>query len=893
MRARPFYFEVKDMVTQFIAAFDDVVIGRYNKERDEQDQINVRYIYAPKERVMYDIINENKTLTLPAIAVNITSIARDTTRVFNKLDGFYYQGKIGEETVTRHIKSPIPINISLKVSILSRYQTDMDQIISNFVPFCNPYVIISWKVPEAFQLSKDQEIRSEVLWDGSVSMSYPVELTSSQKARVTADTTFTIKGWLFKDTANPVGNIFHIEENFYNENKLEYYDNFDSLSGGTFTFPTSTNLVNEVESFTLSGNPQITDIYYNGVLLQDDLTITPNTSGNIILNGYGFTHTETILFSTNNDTVYTNLTSVSGFSRQEPVSGQSIPFTVLNDNTIIFNSPPITLGKLRFIPLNKAGYDFSDLSYMDTLCGRGLSSTFIIVKDILPPIITLNGSNPTIINLNGSYTELSGRAFDLVDGVSPLHIYGDTVDDTSSPTTYTILYSAIDAAGNIGTTSRTVNIVDNILPVVTLNGDSSITIECGTTYSELCATALDNVDGSLPVTVSGSVNTHTPGTYTIEYLATDATGNTGSATRTVIVEDTIAPVVTLIGSSSINVECSTSYNEEGATALDDCDGVLSVTVGGDTVDANTLGIYTVTYSATDSSGNTGSVSRTIEVEDTIAPVVTLIGNSSINVECGTSYNEEGAIALDQCDGSLSVTVGGDTVDVTTLGTYTVGYSATDSSGNTGSVSRTVVVEDTIAPVVTLNGSSTINIDTDDTYNEQGATALDQCDGTLSVTTGGDTVDVSVAGTYVVTYSATDSSGNTGTNSRTVVVSEVSIPCGGQNSYSGNQGTFNYDINLGSATGGTSTLSYNAYNVPDRFVVTHGGVVVIDTGFVGTFSSGRVDDLDEIYGAGNWVQGGTGAGTASFVKTSADNIATVTVYGPLPNTAFEFALSCPV
>ena len=51
------------MVTQFIAAFDDVVIGRYNKERDEQDQINVRYIYAPKERVMYDIINENKTLT--------------------------------------------------------------------------------------------------------------------------------------------------------------------------------------------------------------------------------------------------------------------------------------------------------------------------------------------------------------------------------------------------------------------------------------------------------------------------------------------------------------------------------------------------------------------------------------------------------------------------------------------------------------------------------------------------------------------------------------------------------------------------------------------------------------------------------------------------------------
>jgi hypothetical protein len=380
VRARPFYFEIKDMLTQFVAAFDDIVIGRFNKDRVEKDRINVRYVYAPKQRVLYDIINENKTLTLPVVSVNVTNISRDQTRVFNKLDGFYYQGNVGEEKVSRHIKSPVPVNVSLSVSVLTRYQTDMDQILSNFVPFCNPYVIISWKVPEAFNLSVDQEIRSEVLWDGNISMKYPTELNASQKARVTADTTFTIKGWLFKDTDNPSGNIFFIDQNFHTETELEYYDNFESLSGNTYTYPTSTGLDDRIKTFELSGSPFITDIFYNGALLQDDLTISPNTSGNIILNGYGFTHTETVLFSTNNDTVYTNLTSVSGFSRQESVSGQSIPFTVLNDNTIIFNSPPIPSGKLRFIPLNKAGYDFSDLSYMDTLCGRGLSSTFIIVE---------------------------------------------------------------------------------------------------------------------------------------------------------------------------------------------------------------------------------------------------------------------------------------------------------------------------------------------------------------------------------------------------------------------------------------------------------------------------------------------------------------------------------
>jgi len=368
------------MLTQFVAAFDDIVIGRFNKNRVEKDKINVRYVYAPKQRVLYDLVNENKTLTLPVVSVNVSNISRDTSRVFNKLDGFYYQGDVGEDKVSRHIKAPVPINITLSVSVLTKYQTDMDQIISNFVPFCNPYVIISWKVPEKFNLSVDQEIRSEVLWTGDIDMNYPTELTSSQKARVTADTSFTIKGWLFKDTDNPTGNIFFVDSNFHNETKLEYYDNYESLSGNTYTYPASANLDDRIISTELSGSPFITDVFYNGVLLQDNLTIESNASGSIILNGSGFTNTETVLFSTNNETVYTNLTSISGFDRQEAVTGQSIPFTILNDNTIIFNSPKITSGTLRFIPLNKAGYDFSDLSYMDALNGRGLKRTFIIVE---------------------------------------------------------------------------------------------------------------------------------------------------------------------------------------------------------------------------------------------------------------------------------------------------------------------------------------------------------------------------------------------------------------------------------------------------------------------------------------------------------------------------------
>ena len=369
------------MLTQFVAAFDDIVIGRFNRNREEKDKINVRYVYAPKQRVLYDLVNENKTLTLPVVSVNVKSINRDENRVFNKLDGFYYQGNVGEDKVSRHVKSPVPVNIGLSVAILTRYQTDMDQILSNFVPFCNPYVIISWKVPEKFSLSVDQEIRSEVLWNGDVSLNYPVETNGRQKARVTADTTFTIKGWLFKDTDNPSGNIFYIDSNFNTETQLQYYDNYESLSGNSYTSPISTGLESRTDSFEVSGSPHITDIFYNGVKLFDDLILSNNFTGNVILNGYGFINTETVLFSSTDSSMYTSLTSLSATTRQPSISGESIPFTIINDNTISFDLPQSLsagAGSVRFIPYNLAGYAFTD-NTLETQTYSG-NSTFIKVE---------------------------------------------------------------------------------------------------------------------------------------------------------------------------------------------------------------------------------------------------------------------------------------------------------------------------------------------------------------------------------------------------------------------------------------------------------------------------------------------------------------------------------
>jgi len=218
MKNQSFHFEIKDSVTQFISAFDDVVISRYNKERQEQKKLAVRYVYSPKQRVIHDLTNKSKHLTLPVIAVNITGVSRDDSRVFNKIYGSYHTRSetfAGEviSTKTDHLMTPVPIDVKLSMSIMTRYQTDMDQILSNFIPHNNPYIIISWKLPEDL-LQKQQEIRSPVLWDGSMSMNYPSDINGSTPYRVSADTSFTIKTWLFKSREDPAGNIYKITSNF-------------------------------------------------------------------------------------------------------------------------------------------------------------------------------------------------------------------------------------------------------------------------------------------------------------------------------------------------------------------------------------------------------------------------------------------------------------------------------------------------------------------------------------------------------------------------------------------------------------------------------------------------------------------------------------------------------
>ena len=265
MRQYTYYFEVKDLILQFLAAFDNVVIKRYDKNRHALTSQEVRYIYAPKERVLFDLVNPGQNITLPVVSITIGSIVRDNNRVFNKNAGFYAHGSSQADNPTPqsfYYKAPNPVNIAIKMSIIARYQSDMDQILSNFIPFNNPYIILSWTVPKSFNLPYTQEIRTEVLWDGNIGFDYPTDINGQQKALIVANTGFTIKGWLFPDPQDPVKNIFRIDTNMtaVSSGTQLTYGSYNTLKSQVVTDQSPVSGTYNTDQFTVSGLPLITGV---------------------------------------------------------------------------------------------------------------------------------------------------------------------------------------------------------------------------------------------------------------------------------------------------------------------------------------------------------------------------------------------------------------------------------------------------------------------------------------------------------------------------------------------------------------------------------------------------------------------------------------------------------
>lgn len=259
--------------------------------------------------------------------------------------------------------------------------------------------------------------------------------------------------------------------------------------------------------------------------------------------------------------------------------------------------------------------------------------------------------------------------------------------DVRTPGNYTLTYSA-ELEGKKAEKTVTVAVQDTKAPVIQLVGGNEVIVRPGATYEEQGYTAEDNRDGDITSKVKTTVSPDK-----IVYTVTDASGNETNIERAIVYRDIDGPVVTLLGDSEVLLEVDATYEEKGATAMDETDGdvTANITVTG-SVDTRTPGAYEIKYTVKDAAGNVGEATRIVRVRDTEAPVLTLAGEKKLYIKRGEAYAEPGYTAVDSIEGDMAarVTVEGE-VDTEKLGVYTLTYKVQDSFGNEATEQRDVIV----------------------------------------------------------------------------------------------------------------------------------------------------------------------------------------------------------
>jgi hypothetical protein len=452
-------------------------------------------------------------------------------------------------------------------------------------------------------------------------------------------------------------------------------------------------------------------------------------------------------------------------------------------------------------------------SASDTSNNTGTAMATVTVVDTTGPAVTApanitvqaTGAGGAPASLAAIVAFLGGAtAVDVVDGTRTV--------TNNAPGTFpigatTVTFSASDTRGNSGSATATVTVVDTTGPVVT--APANLTVEApsaaGLPASQAAiaaflaaATANDAVDGTRPVT-NNAPGTFPIGATTVTFSASDTRNNTGTATATLTVTlgpDMVAPVVT--APADITVQATSAGGTPasnaaiaaflaGAGATDDRDGTRPVT--NNAPGTFPIGATTVTFSASDTANNTGTATATVTVVDTTGPAVTAPANITVEATGASGAPASlaaivaflgGATAVDVVDGTRTVT--NNAPGTFPIGATTVTFSASDTRGNSGSATATVTVVDTTAPTVTAPAAITVEATVPAGAPASLAaiaaflgagTATDVVDGARPVTTNAPAT--LPLGTTTVTFSASDTRGNTGTATSTVTVRDTTAP----------------------------------------------------------------------------------------------------------------------
>ncbi|MDO8367964.1 MAG: HYR domain-containing protein, partial [Saprospiraceae bacterium] len=441
----------------------------------------------------------------------------------------------------------------------------------------------------------------------------------------------------------------------------------------------------------------------------------------------------------------------------------------------------------------------------------------VTVKDEIAPVLSCpatltavcSASEKPVYQTYASFISAGGTGNDNC-GVNALSfiLESETDNGLSCPKTLTRVYRADDNSGNSATCSQTVVVDDQILP----------TLVCPGPLTAVCSVNEQPVyDNFIEFTSAGGVGSDNCGlnegsfgmvsqsqignVYTRTYRIFDNCDNMGQCTQTVTVVDNVLPVITYCPSNlTLNNDvdlCSAVATWSPATATDNC-GAVTVTQTTGPASGSTVNVgspVTITYKATDASGNMATCSFTVSVVDEQLPTISCAGSGDFvdvftnqgNCSHTVNNNALNASVTDNCPGVTMVNnyTGTSSLNgaVFPIGNTNVIWTATDAAGNvTTCLSRIRVIdndEPTVATCPANINQATNQGDCEATVIYALPTFNDNCDGNgLSGTLIAGLVSGSSfpVGVTTVTYQYVDNANNgPATCSFTVTVTDDQDP----------------------------------------------------------------------------------------------------------------------
>ncbi|MGZ9497818.1 putative Ig domain-containing protein, partial [Staphylococcus epidermidis] len=454
----------------------------------------------------------------------------------------------------------------------------------------------------------------------------------------------------------------------------------------------------------------------------------------------------------------------------------------------------------------------------------------ISVIDKTPPAVKAISNKTQEVNteiepIKIEATDNSGQAVtNKVEGL-PAGMTFDEATNTISGTpsevgSYDITVTTTDENGNSETTTFTIDVEDTTKPTVESVADQTQEVNTEITPIKIEATdnggqAVTNKVEGLPagVTFDEATNTisGTPsevGSYTVTVTTTDESGNATETTFTINVEDTTKPTVEDIADQTqeVNTEITPitieSEDNSGQTVTNKVEGLPA----GVTFDESTntisgtpseVGSYDITVTTTDESGNTTETTFTIDVEDTTKPTVEDITDQTqeINTEMTPikieATDNSGQTVTNKVEGlpdGVTFDEATNTISGTPskVGSYDITVTTKDESGNSETTTFTINVEDTTKPTVEDIADQTQEVNTEitpitiESEDNSGQTVTNKVEGLPNGVTFDETTNTisgtpSEVGSYDITVTTTDESGNSETTTFTINVEDTTKP----------------------------------------------------------------------------------------------------------------------